>query len=263
MKVIITIALLLPTLFAAPADKLPQLADEGRIVGGKPTSIQAHPYIVSLQFASGAHTCGGAILNANQIITAAHCVTSVTTRFIRAGSTFFNTGGQLIQVASSVIHPRFNRQNLDFDIAILNLVSPLQFNENCQPIKWGRLHSMPRPGDMVNVTGWGSTREGGPIVTDLQLVQVPIVSNEECARAYQSAGFPVTDSMLCAGFPEGGRDACQGDSGGPLTYEDGLFGTVSWGLGCARPGFYGVYGNVPFMADWIDSQTQAFAAEKL
>lgn len=262
MKIIFTIALLLPRLLAAPTEKHPQLVDEGRIIGGNATTVQAHPYIVSLQFASGSHSCGGAILNENQVITAAHCVTFVTNRFIRAGSTFFNTGGQLIQVASSVIHPQFNRNTLDYDIAILNLVSSLQFGDNVQPIKWGRLHSMPRPGDMVTVSGWGSTSEGGQVVTELQEVQVPIVSNEECARAYQSAGLAVTDSMLCAGFLQGGQDACQGDSGGPLTYGDYLFGTVSWGIGCARPGFYGVYGNVPHMADWIDSQTQAFAVKK-
>ena len=61
---------------------------------------------------------------------------------------------------------------------------------------------------------------------------------------------------MCAGLPDidgngltdGGQDACQGDSGGPLICDvDGkyvLTGIVSWGAGCAKEGYAGVYGRV-------------------
>lgn len=66
-------------------------------------------------------------------------------------------------------------------------------------------------------------------------------------------GGGITAGMLCAGLPEGGRDACQGDSGGPLTVANQVAGIVSWGIGCARPNLPGVYARVPFYRNWIDS----------
>merc|ERR1712098_958122 len=51
----------------------------------------------------------------------------------------------------------------------------------------------------------------------------------------------VYDSMICAGFPQGGKDSCQGDSGGPFMCGSQLSGIVSWGYGCAEAGYPGVY----------------------
>lgn len=62
-------------------------------------------------------------------------------------------------------------------------------------------------GDIAFVTGWGALTEGGASSNQLQVVDVPLVSLEECRAAYGTSS--ITDRMVCAGFPEGGKDACQ------------------------------------------------------
>lgn len=66
----------------------------------------------------------------------------------------------------------------------------------------------------------------------------------------------LTDSMICAGLPYGGRDHCLGDAGGPLTtYLNGnivLCGIASWGIGCGSPDYPGIYTKVPHILGWIN-----------
>ena len=85
-------------------------------------------------------------------------------------------------------------------------------------------------------------------------VKLPIVSQSTCQQAYWYG--TIDDSMICAGYAEGGKDSCSGDSGGPLVCEDNgkymLEGVVSFGEGCARPGKYGVYADVRYFRRWID-----------
>ena len=96
------------------------------------------------------------------------------------------------------------------------------------------------------------------------------------SRAYEGNGYNhIQDSMICAGLPEGGKDSCQvfiytdilsrytyivylyrcnswqGDSGGPFVCGGQSVGIVSWGLGCARPDFPGVYTQTSYFVDWI------------
>ena len=63
--------------------------------------------------------------------------------------------------------------------------------------------------------------------------------------------------MICAGYPQGGKDSCQGDSGGPFVCQSGnsaiLTGVVSFGYGCADPGYYGVYARVTKILNWIQA----------
>jgi secreted trypsin-like serine protease len=113
----------------------------------------------------------------------------------------------------------------------------------------------PVPGQLAVVTGWGTLSSGSTsLPSQLQVVTVPIVSHEECNKAYEEYGG-ITDNMICAAVPGGGKDACQGDSGGPLAVGGQLVGIVSWGIGCALPDYPGVYSNVAALMRFVRQQT--------
>lgn len=111
-------------------------------------------------------------------------------------------------------------------------------------------------GQKLVVTGWGAVREGGGIALDLQVVTVHLVKRASCENFYNGGDIQIHKSMICAGVLEGGKDACQGDSGGPLVLQkNGSYeqvGVVSWGYGCARPNYPGVYSNVDYLREWIE-----------
>ena len=119
--------------------------------------------------------------------------------------------------------------------------------------------SDPIPGKSCAITGWGTLTSGGNQPDKLQVAHVPIVKQDDCNKKYKNQ---IHDSMVCAGYPEGGKDSCQGDSGGPMVCKgsDGRYsvhGITSWGYGCAAPGKPGVYARVSFLSKWIKGKINA------
>ncbi|MEW1547848.1 serine protease [Streptomyces tsukubensis] len=220
--------------------------DEPEIVGGRPTTIQNHPYQVSLQY-NGKHICGGTLVKPNRVVTAAHCTDGISARDlgIRAGSTYHSSGGPLCLVGEVVPHPRYDRWTTDFDVSIVKI------NSRCTGRPAPLAEREPAAGSQVTVTGWGALSEGGSSPDQLQEVTVDVVSREACRQVYGSSA--ITGNMICAGGGQDGKDACQGDSGGPLVQNGVLHGIVSWGSGCGRPGYPGVYSNVAALRPFIDS----------
>ena len=64
-------------------------------------------------------------------------------------------------------------------------------------------------------TGWGHVQENGFPSDILQEVQVKRVPPARC-NSLLSYGGRIDETMTCAGYPSGGRDACQNDSGGSM-----------------------------------------------
>ncbi|KAH8358204.1 hypothetical protein KR084_008055, partial [Drosophila pseudotakahashii] len=222
---------------------------DGRIVGGTATTISSFPWQISLQ-RSGSHSCGGSIYSSNIIVTAAHCLQSVSASSlqVRAGSSYWSSGGVVSAVSAFRNHEGYNANTMVNDIAIIKLSSSLGLSSTIKTI--GLASSNPSNGASASVSGWGTQSSGSSsIPSQLQYVNVNIVSQSVCASSAYSYGSQIRSTMICAAAS--GKDACQGDSGGPLVSGGQLVGVVSWGYGCAYSNYPGVYASVADLRTWV------------
>ncbi len=237
---------------------------ELRIVGGSDVSIEDFPWQVF--FTSGDYMCGGTIISENWILTAAHCTfddygrdISSSDMSILVGTTYPYRSwlGKEYAVKNVIVHENYNVDDLEYDIAILELEESINF-ENAEPIELISADDVEdgatAPGVLATVSGWGLTNVS-PVVyaTELQAVELPIVSNETAAKIWGD----IDETILMAGYSYGGKDACNGDSGGPLIVDVGgenkLAGIVSWGSSNCNT--YGGYTRVSSYVDWIYENT--------
>ncbi|MCG7537064.1 serine protease [Pseudoalteromonas sp. OOF1S-7] len=240
--------------------------DDVRIVGGGETTPFAYPFMGSLQVFNGErfrHYCGSSLIAPNKVLTAAHCVEgwSASDFAVKFGSHDLTdeSQGELYQVTDIVMHEQYHdTYTYNNDIAILTLANPVA---GIEPIELAddELKRSYVVGENFKVMGWGALYAGGPSPDKLHEVDVPYISNEVCNDAKHYDG-QISDSMICAGFDEGGKDSCQGDSGGPLIVNrDNRWiqvGVVSWGDGCAYEFKPGVYADVAVLNTWVNRNQQ-------
>lgn len=242
---------------AAFAGTVPNNDFDGRIVNGVDTSIEAHPYQVSLQRLSGFHFCGGSIIDATTIVTAAHCLqkTSPSQIQVRLGSTYFNRDGIVKRVRALRIHPGYNDRTNVNDVAVIKLIDSVAESSKIRYISLSE--STPATGTPAVVTGWGV--KCAVVCTKspeiLQEVVVDIIDRVACASKKYKYGSEIKATMVCAA--DTGKDACQGDSGGPLVVKNKLVGVVSWGRGCASANYPGVYSDVAQERSWIEETARS------
>jgi len=261
-KMALRIALVL-ALSIALATAVPRLGfsgahRQGKIVGGVEAKPHSHPSIVSIQV-YGSQYCGGSIVNENYIVTAAHCATRAASDYsVVAGEHDLNSVDgveQTVLVSEVIQHPDYNAANSRHDIAVFKLATPLVLDENVAAANLAPKGFTPE--QTLKAIGWGTTTENGDIPDKLQEVDVPFHTDAACRLNYALIAY-IFEDMICAG--EGGHDSCQGDSGGPLTSTDAdgkvtLVGVTSFGVGCARPRYPGVYTEVSFFSEWVASVT--------
>ncbi len=231
---------------------------EGRIVGGVDTDITSSPWQVAVMDTSFYQYCGGSILSASWILTAAHCEVAVGDK-VGAGHSRLTTmasSGQIRTVAQAITFPGYVTSESGKDVMLLRLNAPLDLSgPNAKAIAVATEGDSAgfAPGAVATVSGWGTLTFEGASPNQLQKADLDI-STAAAVRAKYGA---LTADQI--GASRVGRDSCQGDSGGPLWVRIGgvakLVGVVSWGDGCALPNTPGMYSRVASFASWIAQTT--------
>merc|ERR1711936_706498 len=247
---------------AATCGTFPSFMTANRIVGGQAAESPIGWQVSVRQCAQGyCHFCGGTILDATTVMSAAHCFTtgqSMSGFYVTAGVRNRNdNSGQTIEIANGVWNADMPYQGNNNDFVILKLSSALSFNANVYPACLpDASHAPDTTGATCFASGWGTLQSGAQSLPSLlQWVAVPTVTNQKCNSQY---GGGITSSMICAGSPNGGIDSCQGDSGGPFicTGPNGqgvLTGVVSFGVGCGLASHSGVYARTTAVLDWVNA----------
>ncbi|XP_058028414.1 transmembrane protease serine 12-like isoform X1 [Ahaetulla prasina] len=239
-----------------------------RIVGGNESDEGAWPWQVSLQvYKHGAgfiHLCGGTLLNNHTVLSAAHCTIGKLRpewwRAVFGLHHLFKHKTYAIKRRIKAIknYYFYDSKSYEGDIAVFQLSKSIIFNDYVQPICLPN-GTFDLTSDMkCFVSGWGMKKEKGKGSLTLQEAQIKIFSLDTCNQYDWHAGS-VPDTAFCAGSEIGGVDTCQGDSGGPLVcyLSDSkyyVFGITSYGIGCGRPKYPGVYTNLPKYMFWVKRQ---------
>lgn len=94
-------------------------------------------------------------------------------------------------------HSQYNRPSRFVNnIAILFWIKPLTFGANVQPIRLPTANATVPYGQNSIAPGWGYVHSAGPYADTLEVVTLPLVSNEDCNRAFPDM---ITADMVCAG----------------------------------------------------------------
>jgi trypsin len=246
-------------------------APASAIVGGSTVPDDRYAFMASVQTkgssGSDGHFCGGSVIAARWVLTAAHCMVDEKPGDLQVavGRTDLedSSAGQTVGVDRVVVHPDYADTGT-FDAALIHTTAAM----SAPTIALAPLgdDQLEQSGAALTVAGWGTEFFGSPIIPSrLKSVDVEAVADADCTTNGMMGFAP--DSEICA--ESLGGDSCQGDSGGPLfgNLADGRrvqVGIVSYGLGCAVPEFPGVYGEVnnPSIHDFITSTTGVTSSAK-
>ncbi|XP_063828926.1 collagenase-like [Ostrinia nubilalis] len=235
----------------------------GRIIGGVPVNVGAHPYLGGLIITlvdGRTSICGASLLRPRKALTAAHCWWDGRAQArlftVVYGSERLFVGGTRVSTSDVEIHASFNPVTYANDIAIITHPY-VEYTAYIQPIQ-------PASGSLTYADTWatavGYGRSSNEVMSvensDKRQVMLHVMTNANCRLTW--ATVMIGNGVLCTSSA-GGMSVCAGDSGGPLVIGAGadrtLIGIVSFGAdaGCSF-GFPAAHTRVTAYSAWIDAR---------
>ncbi|XP_023242433.1 chymotrypsin-like protease CTRL-1 [Centruroides sculpturatus] len=229
------------------------------IVDGTHAGLDVYHFVARIYYKKQG-MCGATVITDSHLLTAAHCLYGMEKNLkemcllINAYDTSQNEGDQEARNICNVrLHPRYDCNNYDNDIAIVNFEPPLSLGSRLRAI------SLPPPnfyfteGLTVIAWGWGGKTPDDTGVDTLQEARLSIISENSCKRY-----FLITSDNICAKRKDG--NACHGDSGGSVLLEHYNYyiacGVISRGYKCGGLNTPDIYTNVAKYVTWIYENTK-------
>lgn len=242
---------------------------KSQIVGGVASGDESWPWQVAvntLQDGQFKFRCGGSLIAADVVLTAAHCLRNpdVTAEMVQAVAgdvdrLINEETEQTRNVHRIAIHPGYTgtlSSLYSHDIALLKLSGAMTPTPGVVSIvTLASLNSSAVAGiDTCVITGWGISEtkyETNSLTNRLSSADMSVLSNGECNNSQYWDGL-VKLFQMCAYNKR--ISACLGDSGGPLVCQKDKnyvqYGVTSWGSkSCDRKP--SVFTRVSFYYSWI------------